>query len=197
MAKDFMKAALQANGWTPESQVRVLADGADGLGNLVGATTGKPTERVLDWFHISMRLQPIEQMSSKIAMAEGDSDAELKHLLSEKVPRIRYQLWHGKREAALDRIEDIYWATKRLDASGSIDDAERVRRFRQHMIDLRDYLRSNWNGLRNYGAETRQGRKISSALAESAMSHLVNQRMGKLQPMRWSAEGSHLLLQVR
>ena len=25
-------------------------------------------------------------------------------------------------------------------------------------------------------------------MAESAMSHLVNQRMGKRQPMRWSAE---------
>jgi hypothetical protein len=76
-------------------------------------------------------------------------------------------------------------------------DAERVRRFRQHLIDLRDYLRSNWNGLRNYALETRQGRKISSAMAESAMSHLVNQRMGKRQPMRWSAAGAHLLLQVR
>jgi hypothetical protein len=29
------------------------------------------------------------------------------------------------------------------------------------------------------------------------MSHLVNQRMGKRQPMRWSAEGAHQLLQVR
>jgi hypothetical protein len=65
------------------------------------------------------------------------------------------------------------------------------------MIDLRDYLRSNWNGLRNYAAETRQGQKISSAMAESTMSHLVNQRMGKRQPMRWSAAGAHLLLQVR
>ena len=65
------------------------------------------------------------------------------------------------------------------------------------MIELRDYLRSNCNGLRNYGAERRQGRKISSALAESAMSHLVNQRMGKRQRMRWSCEGAHLLLQVR
>jgi hypothetical protein len=61
------------------------------------------------------------------------------------------------------------------------------------MIDLRDYLRGNWNGLRNCAADTRQGRKISSAMAESAMSHLVNQRMGKCQPMRWSAEGAHLL----
>jgi hypothetical protein len=195
--KDFMKAALEANGWTPESKVRVLADGADGLSNLVDAAAEKPTERVLDWFHISMRLQPIEQMSCKIAMTLGNSDAELKQLLTEKVPRIRYQLWNGKREAALKRIRAVDCATKRLEGSRSIDDAERVRRFRQHMIDLRDYLRSNWNGLRNYAAETRQGRKISSAMAESAMSHLVNQRMGKRQPMRWSAAGAHLLLQVR
>ena len=193
--EDFMKAALEANGWTPKSQVRVMADGADGLGSLVDAAAGKPTERVLDWFHISMRLQPIEQMSSKIATAADDS--KLRQMLTEKVPRIRYQLWNGKRDAALERIEAVDGATKRLEASGSMDDAERVRRFRQHLRDLRGYLRSNWNGLRNYAAETRQGQKISSALAESAMSHLVNQRMGKRQPMRWSAEGAHLLLQVR
>jgi hypothetical protein len=29
------------------------------------------------------------------------------------------------------------------------------------------------------------------------MNHLVNARMGKRRPMRWSAEGAHLLLQVR
>ena len=29
------------------------------------------------------------------------------------------------------------------------------------------------------------------------MAHLVNQRMGKKQSMRWSAEGAHQLLQVR
>jgi hypothetical protein len=143
-----------------------------------------------------MRLRPIEQMSSKIAIAVGDSDADLKQLLTEKLPRIRYQLWNGKSQTALERIGKIARATKQL-PGGSLADAERLRRFRQHMIDLRDYLRSNWNGLGNYAFERRQGWKISSALAESAMSHLVNQRMGKRQPMRWSAEGAHLLLQVR
>jgi hypothetical protein len=29
------------------------------------------------------------------------------------------------------------------------------------------------------------------------MSHLVNQRMGKRQPMCWSLEGAYFLLQVR
>jgi hypothetical protein len=195
--ESYIRAALEADGWKPESQLRVLADGAEGLSNLVSNAAGKATDNVLDWFHISMRLRPIEQMSPKIAAAIGDSDEDLKQLLLEKLPRIRYQLWHGKSQAALERIGRIARATKRLLGFESLDVAERVRRFRQHTIELRDYLRSNWNGLRNYGAERRQGRKISSALAESAMSHLVNQRMGKRQPMRWSAEGAHLLLQVR
>ena len=62
-------------------------------------------------FTSAMRLRPIEQMSSKIAIAAGDSDAELKQLLAEKLPRIRYQLWNGKSHAALERIGKIYCAT--------------------------------------------------------------------------------------
>jgi hypothetical protein len=196
-AELFMKAALQANGWAQESQVRVLADGADGLTNLVSTAAEKKTRGVLDWFHISMRLRPIEQMSSRIAIAAGGSDSVLNELLSEKLLRIRHQMWNGQWHAALDRMGKTYRATKRLLESLSTADAELVRRFRQHMTDLRDYLRSNWSGLKNYAVEKRKGQRISSALAESAMSHLVNQRMGKRQPMRWSAEGAHLLLQVR
>jgi hypothetical protein len=68
-AEQFMKAALQANGWTPQTQVVVLADGADGLKNLVQAAVTSEPRSILDWFHISMRLRPIEQMATKVAVA--------------------------------------------------------------------------------------------------------------------------------
>jgi hypothetical protein len=55
------------------------------------------------------------------------------------------------------------------------------------MLDLRDYLCRNQVSFRNYAQDRRKGLRISSALAESAMSHLVNERMGKRQSMRWSA----------
>lgn len=58
-AEAFMKAALEDNGWTRTSRVRVLADGADGLSNVVNTAAAETTDRVLDWFHISMRLRPI------------------------------------------------------------------------------------------------------------------------------------------
>ena len=58
----YMKAALESNGWAPKSHVTVLADGAAGLNKLVCAATEKATRKILDWFHISMRLRPMEQM---------------------------------------------------------------------------------------------------------------------------------------
>jgi hypothetical protein len=97
---------------------------------------------------------------------------------------------------ALERMGEVYCSVKELLRSLSAAETERLRRFRQHIIDLRDCLWSNWSGLRNYAAERRKGLKISSAPAES-LSHLVNQRVGKRQPMRWSSEGTHLLWQVR
>ena len=144
-----------------------------------------------------MRLRPIEQMSSAIAQAAGSSDLVLNELLNEKLPRLRYQMWNGKWQAALERMGKIYRATERLLDCLATADAERVRRFRQHLVNLRDYLRSKWSALTNYAVERRRGLRISSALAESVMSHLVNQRMDKRQPMCWSSEGAHLLLQVR
>ena len=60
-----MKAALQANGWSTQTKVVVLADGADGLKNLVQAAVDSEPRSILDWFHISMRLRPIEQMATR------------------------------------------------------------------------------------------------------------------------------------
>jgi hypothetical protein len=193
----FMRTALDDHGLTKTSHVRVLADGADSLSNLVNAATETETHRVLDWFHISMRLRPIEQMSPGIASIVGDADPILTELLREKIHRVRFQMWNGKWQAALDRLGAIYRITKKFLIQSSSSDAERIGRFRKHMLDLRDYLCRNQVAFRNYARDRRKGLRISSALAESAMSHLVNERMGKRQRMRWSAEGAHLLLQVR
>ncbi len=106
-------------------------------------------------------------------------------------------MWHGKWAAAIERMGGLYRGAGAVIESLRTLDAERVERFRQHLVSLRDYLKNNWRSLTNYGHVHRQGRRISSAPAESGMTHLVNQRMGKRQPMCWSLEGAHLLLQVR
>jgi hypothetical protein len=199
-ARLHIRAALEANGWTPASRVDVLADGADGLASLVETATETKPCSVLDWFHISMRIRAIEQMCTKTALVVEPLDSEVSAIIREKLPRLRYQMWHGRWAAAIHRMRDAFIATGIVAAtlvSAQAVIKERLERFRRHLLDLRDYLVSNQEALTNYSHAHRHGLRISSAPAESGMNHLVNQRMGKHQPMRWSAEGAHKLLQVR
>jgi hypothetical protein len=48
----------------------------------------------------------------------------------------------SKATAALERTGKSYCATKQLLGGGFNDDTEPICRFRQHLIDLRDYLRT-------------------------------------------------------
>jgi hypothetical protein len=200
-ARRFMRAALETSGWTADSRVAILADGADGLTSLVEAATSKGTRAILDWFHISMRLRAIEQMTAKTASLVEPLDSELSASIKDKIPRVRHQMWHGRWAAAIRRMRGVFIGAGRLAGKLALAHQtaikERLERLRCHLHNLRDYLVSNQGALTNYSHAYRHGLRISSAPAESGMNHLVNQRMGKHQLMRWSAEGAHLLLQVR
>jgi hypothetical protein len=115
-----------------------------------------------------------------------------------KTSRLRHKMWNGQWRGAPHRMRDCYQGTRVIATTVTSLHAERVRRFRRHLIDLRDYLLARQSGESNQLRQSgRDGLRISSAPAESGMNHLINQRMGKRQPMRWSADGAHLLLQVR
>ena len=60
-----------------------------------------------------------------------------------------------------------------------------------------DYLQNNRGTTINYGKLHRAGQPISTAMAESAVNQVLNQRMCKRQQMRWTPRGAHLLAQVR
>ena len=64
-------------------------------------------------------------------------------------------------------------------------------------LRLREFLQNNASILVDYAKAKQQGRRISTAPAESVMNHVVNRRMSKRQQMRWSLKGAHLLLQTR
>jgi hypothetical protein len=136
-------------------------------------------------------------MAPKVAGVLKEQDPDAAALTLQKIPRIRYQMWNGRWLQAVKRMHTIYDAAKRNPETVTPGDRERLQRFRQHLFDLHEYLKNNWKSLTNYAYAYRHGLRISSAPAESGMAHLVNQRMGKKQSMRWSAEGAHQLLQVR
>ena len=142
-----------------------------------------------------MRLRPIEQMINRVAALVPD--AVRRRALQHDAPRLRWQLWHGRWRDAVRRTYQLSRPIRTAAPAASGADRDRLRFFVRHLAGLRRYLRGNAHLLFHCAPTWRSGRRISTAMAESGMNHLVNARMAKRQPMRWSAEGAHLLLQVR
>jgi len=115
-------------------------------------------------------------MGPNVADVLEEVDAGTAAAIRVKLPRLRYQMWHGKWADAIERMRGLFRGAGAVMESLRTLDAERVGRFRQHLVNLRDYLKSNWGSLTNYGYLHRHDRRISSAPAESGMTHLVNQR---------------------
>ena len=56
-----LRGVLHDLGATPNVPITILSDGADGPRNLGEAASTGPTHHVLDWFHLSMRIQHVAQ----------------------------------------------------------------------------------------------------------------------------------------
>jgi hypothetical protein len=110
-------------------------------------------------------------------------------------PRPRFKLWEQRAQNPSDRgiVETAWGEFPSLDEKGDLS-ATRLLHLTQPLLT---YVRSNQSAIVDYGARFRSGRRIASALAESAVNSLVARRMVKKQQMLWSKRGAHLLLQVR
>jgi hypothetical protein len=148
----------------------------------------QPTTHIIDWFHIAMKIQPLQQIADHIVRWRDAGNSETVHV-DANVRSLKWKLWHGQTDRALDQLETM-----------TINFAKRRERgnLSSHLAQpLLTYVRSNKSAIVNYGARYRSGRRIATALAESAVNSLVARRMVKKQQMQWLKRGAHLLLQVR
>jgi hypothetical protein len=113
-------------------------------------------------------------------------------VIDEEIKALKWKLWHGQVEHAICVLEKIVEDMNELGQRGDFS-AARLNSLGQQLLT---YIRSNRTALVDYGARYREGRRISTSLAESAVNSLVAKRMVKSQ-MRWSPSGAHLMLQVR
>jgi hypothetical protein len=113
------------------------------------------------------------------------------------INRVRDKLWRGRGEAAIEILRTLIASLNlevgslpqfySLGASTASNAAGRLLTFLvNNRSDLIDYQKARMNG-----------RRVSSASAESVMNHLINRRLTKRQQMRWSLRGAHYLLQTR
>jgi hypothetical protein len=181
--------ALQTQGLSMRQSITFLSDGGDTVRNLQCQIVPY-AEHILDWFHITMRITALKQMSKSFTSLESLQDVEL------QLEKIKWYLWHGNTFHALQKIRWLDDDVSCVEPEET-SNPERYDRFSKSLSEFHTYIENNRSFIPNYGERYRYGECISTAFAESAVNEIISRRMVKKQQMRWTQKGAHSLLQVR
>jgi hypothetical protein len=104
---------LEAVGQTNNSEVIAFTDGRPGL-RCILADAGVTKPPILDWFHITMRMQHATQAASGLSVDDPDR-VKAKAVIVAEVERLRRRIWNGKArntQRRIDRIRKVMHAFK-------------------------------------------------------------------------------------
>jgi hypothetical protein len=191
--REQLRGVLRGLGATPATPVTILSDGADGPRSLGEAASVGPTRHVLDWFHLSMRIQHVAQAAKGWPDASA-ADRKAGTRLSETIERIRWRLWHGQVRRGLDLIGETMTTLEATTASPATSVALKVARL---LSELETYVCGQSDIIIDYATARRREEPISTAVTESTVQWLLHRRMNAQQQMRWTPRGAHLMLKVR
>ena len=183
-----LRQDLLALGWDGQRPVTVISDGEPALPNLVRAAVDGRVRHILDWWHISMRVQHIENAVKGLLQTE--SFTGFPELFKRPAETLRWCLWHGKFMTAGTRLKILIIDSGRVTTEDAAVRAAAAR-VEARCRELYTYLANNWDALTNYGWRHRNGFSISSSRAEGCVDDIGNARMGKSRRMRWSPRGAH------
>ena len=194
----LIAAALAQSGMTQRTEVDVVNDGARGMRSLVADVAPRMAPRIIDWFHIAMKLQAVRTpiaARKDIWTPIPDSIARAERLAM----KARDALWRGKGELAIAMLDTVQATLAQAASDHNIQEFFRdcSRTAQRAAKKLLEFLLNNRDDLVDYQRARIAGRRISTASAESVMNHVINRRMSKRQQMRWNCASAHRMLMVR
>jgi hypothetical protein len=184
----LIRRTLDTMGRPSDTEPTAFTDGCSRMRSIL-AEAGVTDPPILDWFHLSMRLQHAKQAAGGLP-ADGPDRVQARAAIAAEVERLRWRTWNGKAKDAritLERIHALLPSFK----------GEPARKLRRALDAVDRYLRSQSAHLVDYAERHRAGLRVGTSLTEGTANFLVNRRMAKSQQMRWSRRGADLLLQVR
>jgi len=193
--QDQLRGVLHGLGATPGTPVTILSDGAEGPRSLGEAACVGPTQHVLDWFHLSMRIQHVAQAAMNWPDASAE-DRKAGASLAETIERIKWRLWHGQVRRGLDLIAETM-ATLEVTAETASPATSVALNVTRLLGELETYVCGQSEIIIDYATARRRKEPISTAVTESTVQWLVHRRMNAQQQMRWTPRGAHLMLKVR
>jgi len=194
--KMLIRRRLDAVGRTADTVLTAFTDGCPGLRSIL-AEAGVAEAPILDWFHIAMRPQHLEQIAGGLS-ADDPARTAAKAVIVEEVDRLHWRLWNGKAKDAqisIDRIRAVMHHFR--GEQGQRQSISPSRKLCTALHALDGYLTGQSEWLVNYAERYRAGLRVGTAITEGTANFLMNRRMNKSQQMRWSRRGANLLLQVR
>lgn len=102
----------------------------------------------------------------------------------EKMEKVKWFLWHGKSENALQRLKEIL---------STLTDEKLLSELRE----LNDYIQRNKKYMVNYQQRFINDLPFTSTYAESSVNTIINTRQKNDKKMQWTREGAHHVLQIR
>jgi hypothetical protein len=187
---------LKSQGMQMNQQVTFLSDGEKIIRDLQYYLNPN-AEHILDWFHITMRITVMKQIAKGINKEDVETGISSESIQKD-LTSLKWYLWHGNVLKGLSKIEDLIDSASAL-ASDDYDQEPSLEaeKLCSHLKEFETYISNNDQYIPNYGERYRNGERISSSFVESTVNQLISKRFVKKQQMRWTPEGTHLLIQVR
>jgi hypothetical protein len=151
---------------------------------------------ILDWFHLSMRMRPIQQVLAGLSSRQL-RDPEPVQTAHDSIERIRHLLWHGRPVDADEEIVLLLGHGSKIAERNGISVQESMNDLQRLCSELKGYAQNNRDAIINYHRRYHGKQPVSTARAEGCVDEIANARMGKKQRMRWSPTGAHRLARVR
>jgi hypothetical protein len=186
-SKRRLYEVLYSQDFQMNQEITFLADGDDTLRHLQLEMSPKATH-ILDWHHLTMKLTVLGQYGKGLVQCE----AMLGKAIQDQIERLKWALWHGQVDKALDKINELETSLEPFRETYA-----RFPRLVKALSGLRTYIMNNRCLIPNYGERYRNGEPIATGFVESTVNEVVSKRFCKKQQMQWSKEGAHLLLQTR
>jgi len=192
----LIRRGLADVGKTADTELTAFTDGCSAL-RLILVDAGVTTPPFVDWFHIALRLRHAEQVAGNLSVDTPERE-RAKAVIVEQVDRLHWRIWNGKAKDAritLERIRQVMPAFQGEQGGRKRDPPSR--RLWTALREIDRYLSSQSAWLVNYAERHRAGLRVGTSITEGTANFLVNRRLAKSQPMRWSRRGADLLPRVR
>ena len=169
------------------TSVTVLTDGAAGL-RAIHQQVAPQSEHVLDWFHVGMRFTNLRQLAKGV-----NTDGEIRVYAPDQIEHAKWRFWNGYAEPGLLGLMHL----RQWSGAQCFDHIPCLKKLGYALSDTIRYLKLNADSMPDYGKRYRDGRRISTGFAESAVNEIIAKRMTKRRQMRWNRHTVQPFLDVR